>query len=142
MNKIFLRILILPLLISLNSFSQTAQMYLDSGTYYIGKKKYEESIRVLNKCIEIDKVEIEAYANRALAYYHLSQFDKCIADCNMALGIHEGYAELYNLRALCKDQTGNRESACSDWHQAYYYGFNDALRMIKKFCKDFIPPAE
>jgi tetratricopeptide (TPR) repeat protein len=119
--------------------AQDSQVYLDSGNYYLDKKQYEKAVESLNKCLEIDDNEMEAYAYRAFAYYHLGQLSKSIEDCNRALAIHEGYAEMYNLRGLCKDQSGNREGACSDWHTAYYYGFSDSMRLIKLFCKENMP---
>lgn len=119
--------------------AQESQVYLDSGNYYLDKKMYEEAIRSLNKCLEIDDNELEAYAYRAFAFYNLGLLSKSIDDCNHALAIHDGYAEMYNLRGLCKDQTGNREGACSDWHTAYYYGFSDSMRLIKLFCKENMP---
>jgi tetratricopeptide (TPR) repeat protein len=137
MKKIVL--LIFPVLFTLYCDAQNAQSYLDSGSYYLNNKRFEDAIISLTKCIETDNEEIEAYAYRAFAFYNMLQFEKAMEDCNKALGINEGYAEMYNLRALCKEQLGNRQGACNDWQTAYYYGFNDALRMIKKFCNQNLP---
>lgn len=128
--------LIIVLVIPCLSIGQNVKMYLDSGNYYLKNKRYENAISVLNKCIDEDPDEMEAYAFRAFAYYHLEQYKTAMDDCNRALGFHEGYAEMYNLRGLCKDQLGNRQGACNDWQMSYLYGFSDSMRLIKELCSE------
>ena len=113
-----------------------ATEYLEIGNKLLKQKKYESAIINFSKAIELNPEEVEAYAYRGLAKYHLKKYKEAIEDYDIALVLKEGYAEVYNLRGIAKGELGDKKGSCEDWYQAYYHGFNDSYRLIKKFCEE------
>lgn len=57
------------------------------GVSYNNSYNYNEAIKHLTKCIELDAKFVLAYANRANSYNSLDELDKALTDANKAISI-------------------------------------------------------
>ncbi len=119
-----------------NSTNITAQDYLKKGNEQLDLKNYKEAITELNKSIELDAENGEAYAYRGMAKYNLKDYKKAITDFDIALKFLPDYGEVYDLRGVCKGELGDKTGACEDWNKAFDLGFNKAYDLIEKFCAE------
>ena len=66
----------------------------EAGNKAFGLGSFEEAIKFYTQAIELAQNHVY-YANRANAYLELTEFDKCIQDCNEAIKIDPGYIKSY-----------------------------------------------
>ena len=62
------------------SFVHQTDIYLLQGTFYCESMLYDAAIHSLNKAIEHNANNHEAYIERAYAYFEIGEFDKALAD--------------------------------------------------------------
>jgi tetratricopeptide (TPR) repeat protein len=66
----------------------------------------------------IDPFTAYAYTDRAIAYFHMGDFDAAIADCDRALRIKPGLAAAYLSRGAAHNAKGDRDGAMLDYNRA------------------------
>ena len=84
----------------------------------INNSKFNEAIENFTKLIEIDKLNSNAYVNRALAKQYLGQYSDAILDLNKATEINPKYALAYLNRGNNKQFMNEDRSAISDYSKA------------------------
>ena len=114
----------------------TSKDYLQKGNVEMDKKNYKEALENLNKAIELDEENGEAYAYRGMTKYHLKDLDGAMEDYNHALKLIPDYGEVYDLRGIVKGEKGDSLGACEDWNKAFDLGFNKASELIEKYCNE------
>ena len=105
---------------------------------YNKKGQHEKAISDLNKAIQINPKNAEAYNNRGYAYVNKGQYDKAISDFTKAIEINPRSASAYNNRAFVYIvRLGNENKACSDLKKACELGSCDKYELIKSkgYCK-------
>lgn len=112
----------------------TSLDYVKKGDNQLNLKNYKKALELLNKAIEMDAFNGEAFAYRGLAKYHLKDYKGAVIDYDAALKLIPDYGEVYDQRGLAKAELGDKIGACEDWNQAFALGFNDAYNLIEKFC--------
>ncbi len=112
----------------------SAQDYLKKGDIQLNLKNYKEALKCLDKSIEMDAFNGEAFASRGLIKYYLKDYKGAIEDYNAALVLIPDFAEVYDWRGLAKGELKDVTGACEDWNQAFALGFNPAYRLIEEFC--------
>ena len=108
--------------------------YLKKGCDLFNKKKYDDALLDLNKAIELDAQNGEAFAFRGMVKYQQKNYKGAIEDFDDAIKQIPDYGEVYDLRGIAKAELGNKLDACEDWKKAYELGFNHAFKLIKRFC--------
>jgi len=112
----------------------TSQDYMKKGDAQLDTKNYNEALISLNKAIELDTTNGEAYAYRGMTKYQLKDLKGAIADYNTAIRLIPNYGEVYDLRGIIKGELGDKAGACEDWNKAFEMGFNKAYDLIKRYC--------
>ncbi|MFH0865186.1 MAG: hypothetical protein V1904_03270 [Bacteroidota bacterium] len=112
----------------------TSLDYVKKGNIQLDLKNYKKALELLNKSIEMDAFNGEAFAYRGLAKYHLKDYKGAISDYDAAINLIPDFGEVYDQRGLAKAELGDKAGACEDWNQAFALGFNDAYKLIEKFC--------
>ncbi len=100
----------------------------DMGNYYLaeGKKKglkedYQGAIDDFTLALMFDEKSAEAYYNRGLATYYLSNFESAIDDISKAISIDSTRENYYSQRGICYSMLSQYPKAKTD--------FDIALRM-------------
>ena len=70
------------------------------------------------KLIAIDPKHRKAYDNRCQAYNQLEQYEKALADCDMAVKLTPSTASPYNNRGVTHEMRGDLEAALRDYDKA------------------------
>jgi len=114
----------------------TSKDYLKKGNDLLDKKKFQDALTVLNKAIELDADNGEAYAFRGMAKYQLNDFKGALADYDKAVSLIPDFGEVYDLRGIVKSELGDKVGACEDWNKSFDLGFNKSYDLIVKYCID------
>jgi Flp pilus assembly protein TadD len=79
------------LILTFNCYALTTKEYFDQGLADGQQGNLTQAVSDFTKAIEIDPKYGKAYSNRAVLYYHLSDYDKAWADVHKAkeLGVEE-----------------------------------------------------
>ncbi|HEY6285729.1 MAG TPA: tetratricopeptide repeat protein, partial [Ktedonobacteraceae bacterium] len=116
--------------------------------YEVGKglgqeRKYTESIRFLNRAIELNSDYTWAYIVRGLTYYEdLKEYQRAIADYNRAIELDPSNAAGYNNRGLVYDNLKQYDQAIADYDRSIelepfrvgaYYNRGIAYRDLKEY---------
>ncbi len=92
--------------------------YIRLGNNASDSQKYEDAIDLYTKAIQLDNNFYQAYNNRGVAYYELSEYPKAIDDYNMALEINPNFAEVYNNRGNAYNELSEYPKAIDDYNMA------------------------
>jgi tetratricopeptide (TPR) repeat protein len=111
---------------------QKANEYTRSACFKNSHKDYRGAISDINKTIELQPNDIQAYEIRAIAKKNLQDYRGAIVDYTKAIQLHESeYNELgifnttnfdiarrYNNRAICKEELKDYRGAIADYNKA------------------------
>jgi tetratricopeptide (TPR) repeat protein len=114
----------------------TSQDYMKKGDAQLDTKNYNEALISLNKAIELDTTNGEAYAYRGMTKYYLTDLKGAMSDYNVAIRLIPNYGEVYDLRGIIKGDLGDKAGACEDWNKSFELGYNKAYELIEKYCID------
>jgi len=114
----------------------TAVDYVKKGNIQLDLKNYKEALVLLNKAVEMDPENGEAIAYRGMAKLNLKDYKGAVTDFDAAIKLIPDYGEVYDLRGIAKGELGDKVGACEDWNQAFALGFNNAYKLIEKFCME------
>jgi Flp pilus assembly protein TadD len=117
-----------------NPNAVTALDYVKKGNIQLDLKNYKDALTLLDKAIEMDTENGEAYAYRGMAKLQLKDYKGAVTDFDAAVKLIPDYGEVYDLRGVAKGELGDKVGACEDWNQAFALGFNNAYNLIEKFC--------
>ena len=126
----------MPVLIeSLQANPKNVQAYerLGGGVYYkLGE--YAKAIFYLNKAIDLDPNWIWSYADRAMTYIALNDYEKAKRDFDTLIKLNPGFARahsihpnetwIYRMRGLCYQKLGDEAKAQADFAKAKELGYN------------------
>ncbi|MFZ4772216.1 MAG: hypothetical protein ACOYLO_18675, partial [Ferruginibacter sp.] len=101
----------------------------------LSKKKYAEALKYLNEFISKETGVAIVYAGRAYCYYYGKEYNKCINDISRSIALGNDTPDIINIRGLCFQKTGNKNSACNDFQNAAARGDKDAINNVDRFCK-------
>ncbi len=96
---------------------RTTDYFYRGGAYY-HKDEYDAAIFYLNKAIEINPKDANAYNSRGAAYFKKGEYDRAISNYTKALEINPEYAMAYNNRGNAYNNKGEYERAISDYTKA------------------------
>lgn len=105
-------------------FSNQSHYYVTVGRQYMGDNKYNEAAQALNKAIELDSTNIDAYVFKGHLEYNLENYNKAILSYNKAIALNtdniESYINKGTAQYKIKDYNGSIES------------FNRAIELDRK----------
>jgi len=138
------------LLLSPFTFGQNVVKYVNDGILKCKIKDYSSAISVLNKAINIDQDNSEAYYFRGVAKFEIGDYRSAISDFSKALDLNPNKLEAYYDRGIAKNRIGdylgarndfnkakeiNPSSSVDDYRQGHKPDFtiNDTLKLFKGF---------
>ncbi len=80
----------------------TPNGYRNRGMTYVDLKQYEESLKDLDKAIELNPKSAVSYYYRGFAYHNLSQLTNAIRDYTLAISLDPNYADAYYNRGVAR----------------------------------------
>ena len=132
-NKIWLNLVLL--LLTLNVYSQTFDELMTIGKEKYDKKDYKGAIISINKAIELNPKNSDAYFNRGNCKDDLGDKKGAIDDYSKAIELNPKLALAYMNRGNCKSDLGDKKGACIDLNKALDLGLYQAEKAIKDLCK-------
>nr|XP_019546275.2 RNA polymerase II-associated protein 3-like isoform X2 [Aedes albopictus] len=91
-----------------------ADKHKDLGNKCLASKDYQQACDCFTKAVSVFPYEPIYYNNRALAYYHLKEYDNCLDDCNKAIELDDNYFRPYYRRACVQEHRANYQAAIVD----------------------------
>jgi Flp pilus assembly protein TadD len=103
-----------------NKIHEEAHALMQSGDL-------QGSIVLYTKAMEEHPKDCNLISDRAVAYLHLNEKDKCFADFDLALSLQPNYGYRYASRAFAKNHFGDIDGAVEDYEKAVAMDPNDAV---------------
>jgi tetratricopeptide (TPR) repeat protein len=100
---------------------------LDQGTTFGKKGQYDRAIAYLNKALDINPKNADAYNFRGNAYASKGQYDKAISDYDKALELNPRHFIAYNNRGTAYFEKGQHDKAIADYNKALELNPEDAM---------------
>ena len=91
------------------------------------KDKSELSIKRLSKRIVDFTDDPYSFEYRAMSYYHLGDYENCLADMNAAQNLQPNNPFRYSSRAYVKNKIGDFDGAIEDYQKAVHLDPEDAI---------------
>ncbi len=88
------------------------------GVAKVKKYDYKKAIVNFTKAIEENTADVESYAERAVCYLHLKQYDLSMFDMNKAIELEPNYSYRYSCRAYLKGSLKDMQGAVDDYQRA------------------------
>lgn len=100
------------------SCSFSAEALLEKAKTLMGQNKFHEAIDFLNKAINADDQNHEAFNTRGVAYFELKEFTNASLDYDRAIQLKPDFYRPYYNRALLKIAQNNTDGALKDFAEA------------------------
>lgn len=142
-------IVYIPLLISINSNSQSAADYFRQGKINYNNARYEQAIEQYNQAILLDSTDANYFLQRGFCKGLLKDYQGAIADYSSAIRLNPSDQFAYVSRGSAKSKIGNFSEAIDDFNQAlvldpdYAEAYNNrgfarkALGRFAEACEDW-----
>lgn len=106
--------------------NEELQEYLIQANALMGQEKYEVAITYFEKAEDIDKLNIDIYLSKGIAFANLEQYESARKEFEKVLKINKkegvAYFHLGNIEIL----TGEKAKGIELYNNAIAYGFDDA----------------
>ena len=109
-------------MISCGRNPEKSRLYLDKGIDYLYSSQFDEAIGFLDKAIQYDANNYEAYYYRGCAYRNNFKEDKAFLDWSKAIEIKPDYPDPYFNIGLMYRRNNDYKMACYYFKLAKQYG--------------------
>ena len=106
------------MLMAIFANAQPRGNFTSQGRYEISKGRYASAIELLNRSIEQNKFNSEAFFLRGIAKYELEDFIGAEKDFGKSLELNPKNHEAFLYRGVCRSQQLNYKDAFADFNQA------------------------
>jgi tetratricopeptide (TPR) repeat protein len=106
------------LLVFLCSFAQDPAVLYKEGVEKASEGKYEESIALFSKIIEIQPSNYYALYNRGIAKSRMNQYEDALADFEQVVKMHPEYKKGYLNRGIARKHLTDYDGAMADYSMA------------------------
>jgi tetratricopeptide (TPR) repeat protein len=125
----------IPLQIYLNqksNFEIPFQPSPPQDSVSLGKRKsqgddYQEAIILFDQALAHNPDDLQAYYERAIAYYRLGNYSQAIADFNELISRNPNNSDAYVRRGFCFAKLKEYEKAIADYNQAIFFNPDDLV---------------
>lgn len=84
----------------------------------IQHRQYPQARRLLSRLMDLEPLAAEHVNNRALVDFWQGQYERAMADCNLALALDDHLDAAYNNRGNCHAALGHSTAALADYQRA------------------------
>jgi len=109
--------------------------YIFRGVVKSSLKEYRDAIKDFDIGIKLNPDYDKAYLYRGMAKLDLMDDKSALSDFNKTIEINPKNAQAQFLRGTIHYKFGDIVNACLDWNLAYKNGFQEAQKLILKYCK-------
>ena len=88
------------------------------GRQLMQQGKFREAVALLNRAIESDAENVEAFNSRGVAYFELKEYTNALLDYEQAIKLKSDFYRPYYNRALLKTAQGDIAGAIKDYSEA------------------------
>ena len=113
--------------------AEATPLLLKQGRESYEYKQYGEAIKLYNLVIELDSLNAEAYAYRALAQLGNDHLNEALKDANKSIAIRPAFAPGWMARGHAKRRL-KMNGYCVDYAKAASAGSTKAPKAIKQYC--------
>lgn len=110
--------------------------YIDRGAAKINLLLFQEAIADFEQAIRIEPKNAISYANVALCYNQLAQYDRAIVQADKAIALNPQMGYAYYLRSESHLYKGDTLLMCNDLAQAMNFNFTAAADRIFRYCNN------
>ncbi len=114
-------------LLTLTSFSQSAEDHYLIAISDVESEKYRRSIKSYSKAIELDKNNAQYFFERGRSYFEIGEYLMAKSDLDEAIVLDSTLAKAYHYRALYMFLIENYSTSIIDNDQAIRYSTNEEL---------------
>jgi tetratricopeptide (TPR) repeat protein len=100
----------------------SSDQYVEQARILLKEEKTQEAISLLNKAIDADADNVDAFNMRGVAYFERKEFGNALLDFEQAVKLDPTFYRPYYNRALMKTSLGDVQGALAD--------YSDAIRLI------------
>ena len=100
----------------MNSQESSAMKLKEEGNQAYKNKDYRRAIQLYSQAINVNPQDPNFYSNRALCYFNLEDYFKCVNDCDHAIQLNASFTKAYKKKASAL---------------AHILKFEDAVRTLK-----------
>lgn len=119
--------------------TRTAQKYLQEGKILLVQGEQKNAIEQFSKAIKLDRMLLDAYLNRAIAYYEIGDAENAIADLDYVLQYKPNIPAAYYWRGRAYMHIGETDLALRDIDEAIKLDPNEPanplFRAFIHFCR-------
>ena len=110
--------------------------YFFRANCYFKLHEFEKAITDFTKVIKEDSLSVSSYYNRSNAYFYLKKYELAIIDIEKAILLEPKGADLYNNRAVIKEQL--LLPFCDDYKKSCALGDNLGCDNYNNLCKNIL----
>lgn len=96
----------------------SSDQYVNEARTLMQQGKSREAIQVLNKAIEADAENVEAFNMRGVAYFELKEYGNAELDYEQAIKLKPDFYRPYYNRALLRTAQSSNDAALKDYSEA------------------------
>jgi len=89
-------------------------LYDTKGFILLKQKKYDQSLEILEKAIELNPLDKYAWLHKGYVHFELKEYNESIGKYDEALQIDEDFAEAHHAKAVSLSYKGDRETAIKE----------------------------
>lgn len=115
-----------------------ATSYYNQALDLFNEKKYEESIRIINKSIAINTNNIDYHKLKAYCLGHLKRYRESNDEVSFSLEMDLSDAELYEIMANNYYFMGDYANACKSYEKSIEYEQNNETRIYHNYVRCLI----
>lgn len=105
-------------MVNLTASELRGAFFADVGESLLGMRKFEDALEYCDRAIELDGENVNAYGNRAKAYWNLNRLEEANAGFGRVIELDPQMDKAYFFRARIRLQLGQYEEALSDLDRA------------------------
>ena len=109
--------------------------YNNRGNLFLNMQKYEQALNDYSKAIELDPANVKAYNGKGVLLMRQQKNDEAVTEFNKAIELLPGYNEAYCNKAIAQYNSGKKEDACRSLRQAADLGAQQAVDLMKQWCR-------
>lgn len=106
--------------------------YYNRGVCNFFLKDFKSAMTDFNKTIELDPKFVKAYYYRAKFFYSQEKYTEALPDLGKIIELNPTYS-IFTLSGRIRKETGNKQGACDDLHQALQIGDKQAEKYLNEF---------
>ena len=96
----------------------SSDKYVEQGRQQVNEGKFREAVQTMNRAVEADDANADAFVTRGVAYFELKEYANATLDYDQAIKLKPDFYRPYYNRALLKVAQNDLDGALKDYSDA------------------------